>query len=317
MKLLRGFKPFPELSRGVAAAIGNFDGVHSGHQALIKTLQSVALKQHLCPLLVLFEPQPGEYFQGKDAPVRLSSLRDKLSVFRQLGVGYVYCIKFNKDISLMPAQTFAQRLLFDMLHVKYLLVGQDFRFGKQREGDVALLKRLSDKHHAEIDTFPDFTLKEERVSSTKIRQALHADDLKGSEALLGRPFSLCGRVVYGDSRGRQWGIPTANIHLNRKTLPLSGVYCVSVLRANGTYLQGVANIGCRPTIDGTKTTLEVHMLHFSGSLYGERLEVTFLKKIRNEIKFNAIDALIAKIHEDIDIARQYFAANNDIACNEH
>ena len=305
MKLLRGFQTFTELSAGTAATIGNFDGVHRGHQALLSLLRSQASRMHLPMLVVLFEPQPGEYFRGQQAPARLSSLREKLQMLRQCGVDYVCCLKFDKHLASMLANEYAERFIFSLIKAKFLLIGEDFRFGCDRLGDVALLKRLGSNHSCVVQNFSDYFIDEQRVSSTKIRRALYQGELDSAATFLGRPYSMCGRVVQGDGRGRQWGIPTANLNLHHKTLPLKGVFCVSVVRQGKPTLTGVANIGCRPTIDGSKNVLEVHLFDFDESIYGEILQVCFLHKLRDEMKFSSIDDLIAQIHNDISAAKAY------------
>lgn len=266
MKLLFGKKHFPECSNGVVATIGNFDGVHLGHQHLIKELREKADAMGLPLVLVLFEPQPKEYFQKKQAPARLYTLREKLQPIAACGVDYVYCIKFNTALAQTTAQDFILSYLFDILKVKYLLVGEDFRFGKNREGTVALIQQLSaQKGTCEVHTYPEFCLLDERISSTRIRAALQQGDLLLAKHLLGRPYGMCGRVIKGDGRGRQWGIPTANIGLHREALALSGVFVVQV-KWNNRVAYGVANLGNRPTVDGTKNVLEVHLLGFNVSI---------------------------------------------------
>lgn len=309
MKLLRGLETIPFFKEGVVAAIGNFDGVHRGHQALLAKLRAQADKMQVPMVLLVFEPQPGEYFRGKDAPARLSSLREKLEVLRFCKVDYVCCLKFNNKLAQMEAEDFARHYFFSKLQLKYLLVGEDFRFGYQRKGDFQLLQTLAQQAGASVQSFPDFTLSSERVSSTRIRRALSSNDLKLAASLLGRTYSLCGRVVKGDGRGREWGIPTANLSMHRLSLALQGVFCVAVRRACGTLLQGVANLGSRPTIDGTKNILEIHLFDFNESLYGEMLQVFFLHKLRDEVKFSSVDALIAQIHNDVAAAKKAFHLN--------
>ena len=306
MKLLRSFHQISDLGRNTAATIGNFDGVHSGHLALLKKLRSHAERLNLPVLVMLFEPQPGEYFRGIKAPARLSSFREKLDILRQAGVDYVCCLNFNNYLASMPALEFAERIIFSLLKAKYLLIGEDFRFGHERAGDVALLGVLGRQAACEVDAFPDFFIDHQRVSSTRIRQSLAAGDLEQAAHLLGRPYSICGRVIRGDGRGRQWGVPTANLNLHRLTLPLKGVFCVRVLRQGKPPLNGVANIGCRPTLDGSKHVLEVHLFDVNESLYGDMLQVCFLNKLRDEVKFASVDALIAQIHNDVNLAKTWF-----------
>lgn len=308
MKLLRGVQHLAEFDQGVVATIGNFDGVHLGHQNLIKVLRAKADSMNLPLVLVLFEPQPREYFHEGGAPTRLSSLREKLDILRSCQVDYVYCIKFDSTLAETTATDFASRYLFFTLKVRYLLVGADFRFGKSRTGDVALLKALGEEHFCQVETYSDFLIENERVSSTKIRAALQQADLSLAAKFLGRTYSLCGRVIRGDGRGRQWGIPTANLSLHRVSLPLTGVYVVQA-RIGSKLVQGVANIGRRPTVDGTKNILEVHLLDFNESIYGKLLQVYFLHKLRDEVKFTSVNALIAQIHHDIEAAKAFLNVN--------
>ncbi len=308
MKLLRGIQQLKEFDKGVVATIGNFDGVHLGHQKLINSLISKAKSMNLPSVLVLFEPQPREYFQKEMAPARLSSLREKLNILKTFQIDYIYCIKFDNVLVQTSASDFAQNFLFRALNVKYLFVGEDFRFGMNREGDVNLLKKLGPQFSCHVETCSDFNIENEKVSSTKIRTALQQGNLKLAASLLGRDYSLCGRVIPGDGRGRQWGIPTANLSLHRLSLPLSGVYVVRVL-IGSKVIQGVANIGKRPTVDGTKNILEVHLLDFNDSIYGELMQVFFLHKLRDEVKFSSVETLIAQIHNDIVAAKTFLKAN--------
>jgi riboflavin kinase/FMN adenylyltransferase len=305
MKLLHGDKHFAAFNQGVVATIGNFDGVHLGHQNLIKRLRTQANNMNLPLVLILFEPQPKEYFQKEKAPARLSTLREKLNCLKNCGIDYVYCIKFNEQLAKTSANNFINHYLFNILKVVYLLVGEDFRFGKHREGDVALLQAIGSRNSCEVHVYPECRLQQERISSTNIRLALQQGNLLHAAQLLGRTYSICGRVIKGDGRGRQWGIPTANIGLQRLAIPVSGVFVVQVKWASKR-VDGVANIGRRPTVDGSKNILEVHLLDFNQSIYGEFVEVFFLHKIRDEVKFTTVDALITQIHHDIADAKAYF-----------
>ncbi|CEK11179.1 bifunctional riboflavin kinase/FAD synthetase [Legionella hackeliae] len=309
MKLLRGLENIPYFSQGTVATIGNFDGVHRGHQALLAKLRLQADRMQLPLVVVLFEPQPGEFFRSSQAPARLATLREKLEVLKRCNVDYVCCLKFNNKLALMEAEDFARHYFFSLLKVKYLLVGEDFRFGRQRQGDIHLIQRIAQEQMARIDVFPAVSINGDRVSSTKIREALASGKLNYASSLLGRTYSLCGRVIKGDGRGKQWGIPTANLSTQRLALPLKGVFCIQVKR-KGAWLKGVANLGSRPTVDGTKNVLEVHLFDFDESLYGEMLQVFFLHKLRDEIKFSSVDALIKQIHNDINAAKEFFAGPN-------
>lgn len=306
MKLWRGFQQIVPFDKGTVATIGNFDGVHVGHQALLKKLRSEALRLQLPMLVMLFEPQPSEFFQSYEAPSRLSSLRDKLKLMEQCGVDHVVCIKFNEKIARMPAVEFAERYIFSLLQTKHLVIGNDFRFGQGRVGDVTMLRELGEQRACVVQTFPDFFVDTQRVSSTIIRKSLQLGDFAYASKCLGRHYSLSGRVIHGAKKARQWGTPTANLYTRHKVLPLRGVFCVKIKRKNQTESTGVANIGCRPTIDGLRNVLEVHLFDHDESLYGQEIQVFFLHKLRDEIKFSAIIDLIAQIHRDIQDAKHWF-----------
>ncbi|WP_392536835.1 bifunctional riboflavin kinase/FAD synthetase [Legionella sp. 227] len=312
MKLLRGIQHFSAFDKGVVATIGNFDGVHLGHQNLLKTLRIKANHLKLPLVLILFEPQPREYFQQEKAPARLSSLREKLDVLRLCQIDYVYCIKFDNALAQTTATDFVRTYLFSILNVKHLLIGEDFRFGKNREGDVSLLMKLGAEQACDVSIYSNFCINEDRISSTRIRMALQHGDMNTAAKYLGRLYSICGRVLHGDGRGRQWGIPTANLALHRTALPLQGVFVVQV-RIASKIVYGVANVGRRPTVDGSKNILEVHLFDFEQSIYGELLQVFFLHKLRDEVKFTSVDALIAQIYDDIAAAKEFLRDYNELS----
>ena len=306
MKLFRHVQQDTLLQLGSVVTIGNFDGVHRGHQALLALLRKKATALNLPLFVILFEPQPGEYFKKTTAPARLYRLRDKLNALRQYGVDGVLCLKFNAQLSQMTPEDFAEQIIFTQMNVKYLLIGHDFQFGRDRRGNVALLREMATQRGVEVDIYPEFCMNPARVSSTQIRHALYLGDLNLAESLLGRKYSLCGRVKHGQGLGRKWGVPTANVSLPTGVLPLSGVFCVEVARAGKPLLNGVANMGRRPTVDGSTNVLEVHLFDFDESLYGEKIEVSFLFKLRDEIKFSSVDALIIQIRADVAAATAYF-----------
>lgn len=311
MQLIRGYQQNHFKTQPIAATIGNFDGVHLGHQALIKHLKQEAAARNLPTAVILFEPQPAEFFQQQNAPARLYTLREKIRNLKQLGVEYIICLSFDKDLALTDANHFATHILFEKLHVRYLLTGEDFRFGYQRQGDFSTLCRFASEHGVEVTSFNDYLFKNHRVSSTSIRKALQVGDFDAAEKLLGRAYAISGRVIHGAKRGRQWGIPTANIKLSHIHVPLKGVYDVWVIKQDGHRHPAVANLGRRPTVDGSQYYLEVHVHHFEQSLYGERLRVVFLHKRRDEIKFDNVDDLISQIHKDIQESEMYFANHYD------
>lgn len=318
MQLLKGLSADARLSVGCVAAIGNFDGVHQGHQALISLVVEQSKRLSLPSLVFLFEPQPAEYFNPQNPPARLTSLRDKVGRLKKLGVDFVSVLSFNHSLANMLPDMFLSHLSSPHYNIHSLFVGEDFRFGKGRLGDVELLKAHFKKFKRSVHIFPDYLHDGQRVSSTLIRQALAESNLKKARELLGRDFSLCRRVIKGEGRGRQWGIPTANFAMSQATLPLNGVFSVLAIRHGVEILNGVANIGCRPTVDGLKNNLEVHLLNFDQSIYGELIEIIFLDKIRDEVKFSSIDMLIDQIKNDIKIAKNYFQkrlfidGNNDV-----
>ena len=304
MKLLRGEKPFIECRVGCVATIGNFDGVHRGHQALLALLRQKASQMQLPMVVVVFEPQPSECLNPKNAPTRLYQLREKLTALYQCGADYVYCLKFNKQLANMPPEEFAQRFIFTSINANYILLGDDFRFGRNRQGDLSTLRELARISGVVVETCSDFCIEERRVSSTQIRQALSSGQLETAATLLGRTYSVSGCVIYGQGLGRTIGVPTANISVHRRRLALNGVFCVTVKRKT-QYLTGIANLGVRPTVNGHQQVLEVHLFDFNESLYGERLEVFFVRKLRDEIKFSSFDALTAQIQMDIIAAREF------------
>ena len=310
-RIIRGLHNLPDPQCACVATIGNFDGVHLGHQAVLSQLAMKADMLGLPAVVITFEPQPYEYFVPDKAPARLSRLREKVEALRAYSIQKLCVLRFDKKLANMPAAEFVQRLLIDGLQVSYLVVGDDFRFGKNRQGDFALLQQAGRQHGFQVVNMHTFAIDHMRVSSTRIRKALRDGDLGMAEKLLGRPYRMSGRVAHGDKRGRQMGFPTANIHLHRQTVPLSGVYAVQLFGIEGEPINGVANIGVRPTIGGGKALLEVHLLDFKRDIYGAHVQVVFLQKLREEHKFADLQALITQIQTDIAAARQYFATSPD------
>jgi len=290
---------------GCVATIGNFDGVHIGHRAILTRLTERARAFALPSAVVLFEPQPREYFSPQNAPARLSRLRDKLTELDKLGIDLVLILAFNRRLSQLSAQDFIQQVLVRGLAVKHLEVGDDFRFGAKRNGDFALLEQVSKQQGFAVEAAQTVLFEGERVSSSRVRNALAAGDFALAEPLLGRPFAITGRVIEGQKLAATLGTPTANIQLARRHAPLSGVFVVSI-ELDGQSIKGVANIGTRPTVAGDgRAHLEVHLLDFSAHLYGKRLTVTFHHKLRDEQRFAGLDALKAAIATDIAAARPY------------
>jgi riboflavin kinase/FMN adenylyltransferase len=312
MQFMRSIHNHALLDKGCVATVGNFDGVHRGHQQLLRQLRAEAERLHLPLVVVIFEPQAREFFSKQTAPPRLSSLRDKLDRLRACNVDIVCCLRFNSVFAAQSAEDFAQTVLFQGLNIKYLLVGQDFRFGRQRLGDVALLQNMTHQTERRVEVFPDITLHAMRISSTQIREALQRDELRQVTDWLGQPYSLSARVMHGQAMGRGWGVPTANLRIDHTRVSLQGIYCVHVKRASGAIQEGVAYIGRRPTLDDGPCVLEVHLLDTDESLYSERLQVFFLHKLRDDVKFASVDAMVAAIHADVVSARAYFSTHRNL-----
>lgn len=309
MELVRGLHNLRPRHRGCVATIGNFDGVHAGHQAILRRLGAHAERVGLPGCVVIFEPQPREYFSPSTAPARLTRLRDKLALLEAQGVDRVLCLAFNRRLRELSANQFIQQVLIDGLGVAHLEVGDDFRFGCDRTGDFDLLKERGQQHGFTVDSANTVAQNGERISSSRVRQVLAEADFAQAERLLGRPFSITGRVLHGQKLGRQLGAPTANIQLKRINAPLNGVYRVSV-ELDGRKQQGVANIGTRPTVEGDGSAhLEVHLLDYEGDLYGRRLTVMFHEKLRDEERFESLTALQAAINADIAKARAQWATD--------
>lgn len=308
-KIIRGLYNLPDPAEGCVATIGNFDGVHLGHQAVLNQLAMKADMLNLPAIIITFEPQPFEYFVPEKAPARLSRFREKVEALRAYSIEKLCVLRFNRQLAEMQAETFIQKLLVEGLNVRYLVVGDDFRFGKDRQGDFALLQQFGKLHGFQVVNMHTFAIDNMRVSSTRIREALQDGDLAIAEKLLGRPYRMSGRVAHGDKRGRKMGYPTANIHLHRAKVPLNGVYAVQLYGIDEEPVNGVANIGVRPTISGSdKALLEVHLFDFQRDIYGEHVQVYFLKKLRDEHKFANLEQLIEQIHIDSAQAKNYFAA---------
>ncbi len=310
MQIIRNLQNLKPHHHGCVATIGNFDGVHLGHQAVLGQLAEKADALNLPLTVVTFEPQPQEVFRPKQAPPRLTRFREKVQALRRYAVDRVLVLRFNKIFSQQSPDAFIQNLLVNGLGVKYLVIGDDFRFGKDRAGDFAMLQAAGAKHGFEVVNMHTFLLDDERVSSTRVRSALGEGDLNAAEKLLGRIYRMSGRVAHGDKKGRTIGFPTANIHLHRIATPLRGVFAVELFGVEGEPLPGVANLGTRPTVGGMKTLLEVHLFDFGGDIYGRHVHVDFLHKLRDERRFDSFDELKAQIQLDAEQARVFFGTRH-------
>jgi len=306
MQLVRGLHNLRPQHRGCVATIGNFDGVHRGHQAILARLRERAVELGLPSCVVIFEPQPREFFAPETAPARLARLRDKIDLLAAEGIDLVLCLTFNLQLSKLRATEFVDTVLIDGLGVKHLEVGDDFRFGCDRIGDFDFLQKVGAEKGFTVEAAQTVEIDGVRVSSTKVRNALAAADFTLAEHLLGRPFEISGRVLHGQKLARQLGTPTANVQLKRRRVPLTGVYLVSA-EIDGKVWPGVANIGVRPTVAGDgRPHLEIHLLDFAGDIYGRRLTVVFHQKLRDEQRFASLEALKTAIDADVAAARAHW-----------
>ncbi|MFO1259218.1 MAG: bifunctional riboflavin kinase/FAD synthetase [Gammaproteobacteria bacterium] len=301
MKLIREYQRLVHEPNRYVATIGNFDGLHQGHMSMLKKLKEVAASYELPTCVVMFEPLPQEFFSPYALP-RLMKLRDKLAVFQDAGIDRILCLKFNKRLANFSANAFIDSILISALKIKALIVGDDFRFGYQRQGDVSTLEKAGIKHHFEVYQIGTIYQNYKRISSTQIRQALKSGDLSLASRLLGRYFTFSGRVIYGNQLGRTLGFPTANFAIS-ESFPLRGVYLARIEGLNEKYY-ALVNIGVRPTINGNKLILEAHILNFTGSIYGQRLTLSFLYKLRDEKQFFDLETLKQQIAKDKDLAEQ-------------
>ncbi|MCJ8303173.1 bifunctional riboflavin kinase/FAD synthetase [Shewanella sp.] len=303
MELIRGIHNILPAHHGCVLTIGNFDGVHRGHAEVITKLVKKARQLNVPATLMTFEPQPQEMFRGDNAPARLSTLRDKIILLEELGIDRLVCINFNAKFADLSAQDFIDKLLVESLGVKYLVIGDDFCFGKQRKGNFEMLQSAGEKHQFAVVSTQSFVLGDKRVSSTEIRNQLAKGNLEQARRLLGHPFILCGRVAHGEKIGRTLGFPTANIALKRQVSPVRGVFAVKVYWDGSDIYDGVANVGFRPTVNGQVCQLEVHLFDFDDDLYGRTVEVELVAKIRDEKPFKSLDALKKQINNDADKAK--------------
>ena len=307
MELIRGLHNLRPRHRGCVATIGAFDGVHLGHQAVMHHLRDKAAELDLPSVVIVFEPLPREFFSPVQAPARIMSFREKFQAMGQLGVDRLLRIRFNESLRTMSAKQFIEEVFVGGLGVRYIVLGDDFRFGNDRQGDVRYIQQQGEVHGYSAGPTPTFSWQGERVSSTRIREALEAAEFERAEQMLGRPYSISGKVVYGRQLGQTIGTPTANLELRRLRAPLSGVYAVKVNGAGLCDAPGVANVGVRPTVDDSiKANLEVHLIDREVELYGQHIDVSFLHKLREEKKFASLDELKENIAKDIESSRAWF-----------
>jgi len=303
MELIRGLHNLKKLP-GCVLTVGNFDGVHIGHQEILKSLVKKAKKQGVCSLVISFSVTPQTFFGRPQA--RISSFKEKHLLLQSLGVDKHLLIRFNKAFSEISATDFINKILIEKINMRHCFVGDDFRFGSRREGNYSMLKKASINNNFTVQKIGDISINGRRVSSTEIRKTLTDGNFEAAEAFLGRPFSISGRVANGDQLGRTIGFPTANISIKRKLSPVLGVYSV-LIEHNSKMYAGVCNVGKRPTLGGTKTLLEVFIFDFNQEIYGDPVKVVFKQKCRDEIKFGSIEELKKQIQKDVEKSRLFFS----------
>jgi riboflavin kinase/FMN adenylyltransferase len=303
MELIRGIHNLRDRHRGCVATIGNYDGVHRGHQHMITAVREKARALAVPAVVITFEPTPREYFEGPAAPSRLTRLREKLEALELYGVDRVVVLRFDDRMRGMGAAEFVDRLLVSGLGVRHVVVGHDFHFARRREGTIETLRAAGAEHGFTVEEVDQFLLDGERVSSSLVREALNRGELARATRLLGRPYRMAGRVRLGKKLGRTLGFPTANLALHRKVVPLWGIFAVRVSGAGLVDHPAVSSLGTRPTVNGTDPLLEVHLFDYDGDLYGRCLDVDFIERLRDERKFDSLDALVAQMHRDAAAAR--------------
>ncbi|MEL6447804.1 MAG: bifunctional riboflavin kinase/FAD synthetase [Pseudomonadota bacterium] len=294
---------------GAAVTIGGFDGIHIGHQALIARVREAADQLGVPAVVMSFEPLPKEYFARDVAPARLTRFRERFVVLDELGIDAFFCPRFDAKLAAIPVQRFIDDLLIDALGLRHLVIGDDFRFGHRAAGGVDDLRRAGPEHGFELEQVGSVFLGDVRVSSTRVREALARGDMNWVRRALDRPYCLTGKVIEGEQLGRTLGYPTANLRLHRRTSPVSGIFAVRVAGVGEGWRDGVASIGTRPTVDGVGVLLEVHVFDFAGDLYGRRLKVELVEKLRDEERFDNLDALVEQMNADAAAARVALAAN--------
>ncbi|MGH6636687.1 MAG: bifunctional riboflavin kinase/FAD synthetase [Gammaproteobacteria bacterium] len=309
MKLLRSPDPLRPGLRACVATIGNFDGVHLGHQAILQQLQSAARRERLPAAVIVFEPQPQEYFRAAQAPARLTRLREKYEILSTFQIDCLVCLRFDQRLAELSAVRFVEEVLVGHLGVRCLVVGDDFRFGHQRRGDFQLLCQLGERCGFTVERADTFELDGARVSSTRVRDALASGDLDQARRLLGRNYGISGRVMHGDKRGMSLGFPTVNISLQRRACGLEGVFAVRVKGLGAGGLPGAAYVGGRPTIDARPPLLEVFLFDFEQECYGRYIHVGFITKLRADHRFDSLEALQAQIALDVSRARKFLAGS--------
>ena len=309
MEFIRGAHNIRPRHHGCVASVGNYDGIHLGHHKVIRSLAVTGARLALPVTIITFEPHPMEFFVPDRAPPRLMSVREKIETMTELGVDRICCLRFDHDLANTEPEEFVSELLVDKLGVQHIVVGDDFRFGRNRRGNFEMLRTLGASHDMKVNRTDSFMIGRARVSSTRVRELLNKGRLSQAALLLGRDYSISGRVVAGDGNAKRWGFATANVVPACQNLPMSGVFIAEVDGIEkGRGLPAAASLGNRPTVGGKHMILETHLLDFDRNIYGKRIRVRFLKKLRDEIKFKSVDTMIDHIRHDIAITREYFGS---------
>ncbi len=307
MEFIRGLRGLKDEHQGAAITVGSFDGIHLGHGGLIASTCGIAKQLAKPAMMLTFEPLPREYLSPQDPPARLTDFRERWRVLERSDLHYLCVLRFDEKLRQLSGEQFVE-LLATRFAASAVVVGQDFRFGRGGAGSITLLRAAAEAGRFELELVPSVCIDDVRVSSSGVRAALAAADFRRARDLLGRAYSMCGRVVEGEKLGRRLGYPTANIRMRRRKLPMTGIYAVQVRGVDTAHAHdaraGVASLGFRPTVNGTEPLLEAHVFDYSGSLYGRELEVEFVAKIRDEEKFASLDALVQQMHRDAEKARQ-------------
>jgi len=299
--------PFESLERGSVVTIGAYDGIHLGHQRLLQRVMEAAARVGLKTAVMSFEPTPREFFQVDRPPARLMRFREKFDTLDSLGVDYFYCPRFSAAMRDITAADFIRRILVHGLNARHIVIGDDFRFARRREGGLQELERAGRALGFEVEQVGSVFVDDVRVSSTAVRNACESGDMAGASRLLGRPYRMSGRVVRGQSVGRKLGYPTANVDLRRRQSPVMGIFAVRVTGIGEHPVDGVASVGSRPTFNGTKPLLEVHLFDFDDDIYGRYINVDFIARLRGQVKYDSVDELVAQMHRDADNARSILA----------
>ncbi|WP_100623238.1 bifunctional riboflavin kinase/FAD synthetase [Candidatus Coxiella mudrowiae] len=306
MELIRGKYPFKKKIGACVVTLGNFDGIHLGHQSLLTKLKSLGQKLNLPTAVIIFEPQPKEFFAKSQADSRLMRFQEKWMAFQEWKVDFLVCFRFNQALANLSPENFVKEILVDQLEVEAIVLGDDCRFGAKRAGDYQLLKKLGEHYGFEAIEMASVLYEEQRISSTRVRHALEKGNMDLARSLLGHPYWLCGKVIAGEKRGCALGFPTANINLYRDKVPLTGIFVIRAYLEEKVF-QGVASLGVRPTFGGTRMLLEVYLFNFSRDIYGNYLRVEFLHKLRSEEHFPSVDALVKQMYQDVSEAKKYFS----------